>query len=255
MGGCEAKRAFVERWPDSSLIGIVGRQVHACDQQAQEAADADWEATRKRDNCDGYRRFSATHSDHPNAEEARQRILACEQLEADDNAWIRSRKTDTCAAYNGYLNAFPLGRQAAEAKRALKHCDRPPPPDNCERGFWNAATLRQWFSGHTWEGLAFNRIAWREYYASNGEVHGKVRKNGNWRNASPGRWRWRLEDDRYCTCSGSCQQWVCRKVKQIRGCPGDGPASTWDLNWLGDPIKKRSDINRIGAGDQYGLAR
>ena len=265
---CAANRAFVGRWPNSSFTSLVNNWIRACEELELEAANAIWKSTLDRGKCDGFRQFLIEYPDNPNVDAAQARVADCDRQDADNAAWARAKRGDNCAAYKDYLADHPKGRHLAAARRALDRCNSPAPSpkpdapsapapngDNCGQGFWSAATLKRWFGGHTWEGRAFNRLAWREYYAPDGNVYGKVRKDASWRNASPGRWRWRLEDDRYCTCSGNCQDWTCRKVKQISGCPGTGPASTWDLGWLGDPIKKRSDINRIRAGDHFDLVR
>lgn len=146
---------------------------------------------------------------------------------------------------SGWVNSTKLSDSPVpEIQPSGASAARDPLP--CGTYFWDAGQLTSRFADHTWEG-ATSKVKWREYYAPDGTVYGRAWRDGKQRPDWTGRWR--IDGSSFCVCSGDCQSYACRKVKQIGVCPGSGETWTWDLT----KGSKWREVSNIRQGDVYNL--
>ncbi len=118
----------------------------------------------------------------------------------------------------------------------------------CGTYFLSAEQLTAHFGDHTWEGTTGN-LKWQEYYAQpqqrpSRESPGTFYASGSRNQQQLPSWqgRWYLEGNSYCTCTGTCEEYKCRVVKQEGNCA----AKVW---WTFEGSRKHSRITAMYPGD------
>lgn len=260
-GTCAQYRDFVQSFPDSRLLALVEKKLLDCDrrEQGQRSAkeEAAWRAAQAKGGCPGKRAFLTAFPDGGHAGEARDAVAECDRQVAAAQAQAQGQEAQRRQA-QAQREAEDAKRKAEDAKRkaldaqhraeeSQREGARAGARATCAPGYWDAQTLAGLSGGYTWEGRS-GMVRWREYYAPDGHLQGQARRNQERRPDYSGNWK--LVDDRFCYCTGTCESYACRRVMQVSGCPGQGEAWTWDA----EQNKKRSLVTGIYQGERSGAA-
>jgi hypothetical protein len=81
-----------------------------CDRQ-----EAAWREAEEADTMGAYRQYLENYPESPNAEEARQRMLALRR----ENLWRQAEQADSVEGYQAFLAEFPEGEEAEQARSRL----------------------------------------------------------------------------------------------------------------------------------------